>query len=105
MDEANANQVTLSGTLVELGALRYTPAGLPAVEFRMRHESSMTEAGTERRVRAEMAAIAFDTVARQVASAGLGSALRAQGFLAARSQRSTKVVLHVTNIEFMEGAL
>lgn len=105
MDEANANQVTLSGTLVELGALRYTPAGLPAVEFRMRHESSMTEAGIERRVRAEMAAIAFDTVARQVASAGLGSALRAQGFLAARSQRSTKVVLHVTNIEFMEGAL
>ena len=90
---------------MELGALRYTPAGLPAVEFRIRHESSTTEAGTERRVRAEMPAIAFDTVARQVASAGLGSALRAQGFLAAKSQRSMKVVLHVTNIEFMEGAL
>jgi primosomal replication protein N len=105
LDEANANQVILSGTLVELGALRYTPAGLPAVEFRMSHDSSMTEAGTERRVRAEMPAIAFDTVARQVASAGLGSALRARGFLAAKSQRSTKVVLHVTNIEFMEGAL
>ena len=105
MGEADANQVTLSGTLVELGALRYTPAGVPAVEFRIRHESSKLEAGTERTVRAEIAALAFDKVARQVATAGLGSALRAQGFLAAKSQRSAKIVLHVTNIEFMEGAL
>jgi primosomal replication protein N len=90
---------------MELGALRYTPAGLPAVEFRIEHESTRTEAGTERKVRAEVAAVAFGTVARQVASAGLGCVLRAQGFLAAKSQRSTKIVLHVTNIEFMEGAL
>ena len=105
MAEAVANQVTLSGTLVELGALRYTPAGLPAVEFRIRHESERLEAGTARKVRTEVAALAFDTVARQVAAAGLGSALRAQGFLAAKSQRSAKIVLHVTDIEFMEGAL
>ena len=105
MGESLANQVTLSGTLVELGALRYTPAGLPAVEFHIRHESTRTEAGTERIVRAEVAALAFGTVARQVASAGLGIALRAQGFLAAKSQRSAKIVLHVTDIEFMEGAL
>ncbi|MEO8204478.1 MAG: primosomal replication protein N [Betaproteobacteria bacterium] len=105
MGEADANQVTLSGTLVELGALRYTPAGLPAVEFRILHESAQREAGSERKVRAEMPAVAFDILARQVAAAGVGSALRAQGFLAAKSQRSAKVVLHVTNIEFMEGAI
>lgn len=100
-----ANNVKLSGILVELGALRYTPAGLPAVEFRVRHESERIEAGIERKVRAEVAALAFDALARQVVSAGLGTALRAEGFLAARSQRSAKLVLHVTNIEFMEGAL
>jgi len=105
LGEAVANQVSLSGTLVELGTLRYTPAGLAAVEFRIRHESSRTEAGAERRVRAEVAALAFDTVARQVASASLGTAFRAEGFLAAKSQRSAKIVLHVTNIEFMEGVL
>jgi primosomal replication protein N len=102
LGDAVANQVALSGTLVELGTLRYTPAGLPAVEFRIRHESSRIEAGTERKVRAEMAALAFDTVARQVASTPLGTALRAEGFLAAKSQRSAKIVLHVTNIEFKE---
>ena len=100
-----ANKVELSGTLVELGALRYTPAGLPAVEFRIRHESELTEAGTQRKVRAEVGALAFDAVARQVATAALGTNLRAQGFLAAKSQRSAKLVLHVTDIEFMEGAL
>ena len=88
---------------MELGTLRYTPAGLPAVEFRIRHESSASEAGIERRVRAEVPAIAFDTVARQVASTALGTALRAQGFLAATSQRSAKIVLHVTNMEFKES--
>ena len=105
MGDALANQVSLSGTLVELGTLRYTPAGLAAVEFRISHDSTRTEAGTERRVRAEVPAVAFDTVARQVAATGLGTALRANGFLAAKSQRSAKIVLHVTNIEFMEGVL
>ena len=104
MGQADANQVSLSGTLAELGALRYTPAGMPAVEFLIRHESERVEAGTERKVKAEVAALAFDTVARQVAAAGLGTALRAEGFLAAKSQRSAKIVLHVTEIEFMEGA-
>lgn len=90
---------------MELGALRYTPAGLPAVEFRIRHESELTEAGVARKVSAEVGALAFDALARQVAAAALGTTLRAQGFLAAKSRRSTKLVLHVTNIEFMEGAL
>ncbi len=102
---AVVNSVELSGTLVELGTLRYTPSGLPAVEFRIRHESELAEAGTPRAVRAEVSALAFDVVARQVAAAALGTKLRAAGFLAAKSQRSTKLVLHVTDIEFMEGAL
>ena len=90
---------------MQLGALRYTPAGVPAIEFCIRHESECIEAGTERKVKAEVAALAFDALARQIAAAALGTALKAKGFLAAKSQRSAKLVLHVTNIEFMEGAL
>ena len=78
---------------------------MAAVEFRGRHESTRIEAGGERKVRWEGPGIAFDAVARQVASAPLGTAIKAQGFLANKSQRSMKSVLHVTNIEFMEGAL
>ena len=100
-----ANHVTLSGTLVELGALRHTPAGLPAIEFRIRHASEQLEAGVSRKVEAEVAALAFAGLARQIASTELGTALRAGGFLAAKSRRSARLVLHVTNIEFKEGAL
>ncbi len=52
---------------------------------------------------AEIGAIAFDTQARLLAGASLNSGLKLQGFLAAKSKRSRKLVLHVTNIEFIEG--
>jgi primosomal replication protein N len=87
---------------VELGTLRYTPAGLPAVEFKLAHESEQEEAGGKRTVRAELGAVAFDSQARLMAAAKLGTQARFQGFLAAKSKRSQRLVLHVTNIEFVE---
>ena len=89
---------------MELGALRYTPAGMPAVEFRLAHESEQDEAGGKRKVQAELGAVAFDAQARLMAGAKLGVQARFEGFLAARSKRSQRLVLHVTKIEFLEGA-
>ena len=97
------NRLELSGRLLELGALRYTPAGVAAVEFKLGHESEQDEAGGKRSIQAEVAAIAFETHARLVATANLGMNLRVQGFLGAKSKRSKKLILHVTNIEFVEG--
>ncbi len=51
----------------------------------------------------EVDAIAFESDARVVAGAQLGTVLKVEGFLAAKSRRSRKVVLHVTRIEFVEG--
>ena len=64
---------------------------------------SVREAGAVRRVEAEIGGIAFEAQARLLAAAKLNSALRLQGFLGAKSKRSRKLVLHVTNIEFIEG--
>jgi primosomal replication protein N len=50
-----------------------------------------------------VSAIAFEAQARLLAQAQLGSALTARGFLAAKSKRSKRLILHVTNIEFVEG--
>jgi primosomal replication protein N len=74
-----------------------------AVEFKLQHESEQDEAGSKRTVQAEVNAIAFETQARLLANASLGSNLKLQGFLAAKGKRSKKLVLHVTNIEFIEG--
>jgi primosomal replication protein N len=54
-------------------------------------------------VTAEVAAIAFETQAKLLAGRPLGSEMKLQGFLAAKSKRSKKLLLHVTNIEFKEG--
>jgi primosomal replication protein N len=89
--------------LLELGALRYTPAGVAALEFKLAHESEQDEAGARRTIRAEVSAIAFETQAQLLAGSRLGAGLRIQGFLGAKSKRSKRLVLHVTNIEFIEG--
>ena len=83
--------------------MRYTPAGIAALEFRLEHESEQDEAGGKRTIQAEVGAIAFETQAKLLAGRPLGSAVKVQGFLGAKSKRSKKLVLHVTNIEFIEG--
>jgi primosomal replication protein N len=70
----------VSGRIIELSALRYTPT-----------------------VKAEIPAVAFQAQARLIAAARPGSEVKLEGFLGAKSQRSKKNVLHVTNIEFVEG--
>ena len=89
--------------LTELQALRYTPAGVPVVEFRLAHESQCAEAGVQRKVNAEIDAVAFEAQARLLAAGPMGRLLKAEGFLCAKNRRSRKPVLHVTNIEFIEG--
>jgi hypothetical protein len=55
-------------------------------------------------VQAEVGAIAFDAQARLLAGAKLNTQMRVHGFLSAKSKRSRRLVLHATEIEFMEGA-
>ncbi|HVP08101.1 MAG TPA: primosomal replication protein N [Burkholderiales bacterium] len=98
-----ANKVEISGLITELKPLRHTPAGVPVVEFRLRHDSERAEAGARRKVEAEIEAVAFEAQARLLAGTALGRSLKAEGFLCAKSRRSKRPVLHVTNIEFVEG--
>jgi len=83
--------------------LRFTPAGIPVVEFRLQHESEQGEAGKTRKVVAEMPGIAFEAQARLIAGSKLGVEARIEGFFAAKSKRSKRLVLHVSHIEFVEG--
>jgi primosomal replication protein N len=97
------NRVAIAGRLAGLGALRRTPAGVAVIEFRLHHESERSEGGTQRKVNAEIDAIAFETEARLIAAARLDNMMRVEGFLCAKSRRSRKPVLHATRIEFIEG--
>jgi len=97
------NRVELVGSLIERLALRYTPAGVPVTECRIRHESEQIEAGSPRRVECEIPAIGLGDPAKWLQAATPGAEIRVTGFLAAKSRNSKQLVLHIERIEFLEG--
>ena len=68
-----ANSVTLDARLQSRDSLRFTPAGVPALDFELAHESTQVEAGSERRVACELAAVALGPVARNIADVAPGA--------------------------------
>ena len=97
-----ANRVLLDATLTERGELRYTPAGVPAIDLMLRHASRQPEADIERVVECELAAVAYGDQARGLASVAPGSALRCKGFLARRFRTGLTLALHVHTYELIE---
>lgn len=77
--------------------MRYTPAGLPALDLRLAHESTVTEAGHPRKLGLELKAVVIGPLAQSIGRLELGSAHEFGGFLA--SQRNGRgVVLHITEL-------
>ncbi len=100
-NEVGSNEVILSGVAHAFTGLRFTPAGVPVAEFSLRHSSVQHEAGGTRRVELDMPAVAFGSLARQLTADLPHAEITARGFLAARSRRSTQVVLHTAEIEYL----
>jgi primosomal replication protein N len=88
------NQVVLSACIAEASALRYTPAGLPALDVRLEHESEIEEAGQKRQVKAAVRAVAFGSIAETLVRQSIGSAWRFTGFLAT-PRNGKHPVLHI----------
>ena len=92
------NRMVLSGLLVERQALRYTPAGLPALNVGLKHESTVSEDGQPRKVSMEMRAVAIGEITRTLSAMVLGTECLFGGFLAgARNGRG--LLLHITSVE------
>jgi primosomal replication protein N len=92
------NQTILSARIAEAKALRYTPAGLPALDLLLEHASEALEAGATRQVKVQIRAVAFGTDAETLARQAIGSGFRFTGFLAAlRGGRHP--VLHIQSFQ------
>jgi len=89
-----ANQLVLTASIAELSALRYTPAGLPALDLRLEHESLLQEAGQERQVKASAKAVAFGALAERLVKQAVGSSWRFQGFVAT-PRNGKNLVFHI----------
>jgi primosomal replication protein N len=97
------NEVTMDARLAARADLRFTPAGIPALDFQLAHESAQNEAGGERRVACDLAAVALGPVARNLAAVSVGANVRCRGFLARRYRTGLSVALHVNEFELLEG--
>ena len=92
------NRTELIALLAERGALRHTPAGLPALDLWLEHQSQLEEAGQIRQVQLRIRALALGGVAERLATQALGSQWRFMGFLASPRQRS-QVIFHIQDFQ------
>jgi primosomal replication protein N len=92
------NRLVLTGCVVEKSALRYTPAGLPAIDLSLRHESQAMQNGTARQIAVDIKARAVGDITALLNRLELGSTHGFAGFLG--SQRNGKgIVFHVTELD------
>ncbi len=92
------NRLILQATLVERGPLRYTPAGLPALDCSLKHESQVTEAGHLRRATLEIKGVALGETSQRLQAMSLGQEATFAGFLTAQ-RNGRGIVFHVTAID------
>jgi primosomal replication protein N len=93
------NRFVLQARIVERGILRYTPAGIPALNFTLKHEGQSTEDGVMRQVVLEIRAKAVGpSITNLVAALPADTDATFTGFLAAARQ-GRGVVFHVNTVD------
>jgi primosomal replication protein N len=92
------NQLVLTACIAEASAPRYTPAGLPALDMRLEHESQVPEAGQMRQVKVAIRAVAFGGVAETLRHQVIGSNWQFTGFLA-NPRNGKHPVLHIQSFQ------
>jgi primosomal replication protein N len=92
------NRTELNACIAEQAALRYTPAGLPALDLILEHASDIEEAGQMRKVQLKLRALAFGSLAERLVKQTVGSVWTFKGFLATPRQGKS-VVLHIQEFQ------
>ena len=91
------NVVALTACIAEASPLRYTPAGIPALNLILEHGSEVEEAGVTRQVKLTIKAVAFGALAETSARLELGKPKLFNGFLM-NARTSKSIVFHIQAI-------
>ena len=92
--DQTANRCELTARIAEIKAMRYTPAGVPALNLTLDHASDVMEAGQARQIKATLRAVALGSLAERLGNQAVGSAWRFTGFLAT-PRNGKNVQLHI----------
>ena len=95
--DAVQNIVKLSARIAEASPLRYTPAGIPALNLVLEHESEVAELGVTRQVKLTVRAVAFGALAETSVKSELGKLQLFTGFLI-NARTSKSIVFHIQDI-------
>ncbi|MFZ2990606.1 primosomal replication protein N [Ideonella sp.] len=91
------NRLVLEALVLERGAMRYTPAGLPALDLTLKSESEVSQDGQARKVSLEIRAVAIGAITKPALALALEAKAVFAGFLAP-SRNGKGLVFHVTEI-------
>lgn len=80
------NQLVLTACLVEVSPLRYTPAGLPALNFSLESDTEVQEMSATRQVKVSLKALAIGHLAESIGKQAVGSVWKFTGFLGTARQ-------------------
>lgn len=91
------NVVTFGGVLHARGKLRFTPAGLPALDLVVQHDGIAAQEGQPRKVSVQLKALAIGSIVSAVNAMSMGQAAVFHGFLAT-GRNGRGLVFHIQSI-------
>ncbi len=97
------NQLILRASVLELGSIRYTPAGLMALDLGLKHEGEAQEAGKPRKVSMEIKALGIGEICKRLQALGVGAEALFKGFLS-HQRNGRGMIFHVTAVEALDAA-
>ena len=93
------NRLVISGALIQVDPVRYSPAGVPIAEAVIQHRSSQSVAMQARQVECELTIQASGPLAGQLAQLATGTQIKLEGALNRRSVNSRQLILILNRIE------
>ena len=91
-----------------MAALRFSPAGIPALDCVLQHQSEVVEAGALRKVQVQLKAVAVGPVAEQLNRQPVGMQAQFKGFLGSANRSrpgmgsSSTVIFHIQSFALSE---
>jgi len=93
------NRLVISGALIQVDPVRYSPAGVPISEAVIQHRGSQTVAAQDRQLECELTVQASGSLAAQLARLVIGTQVKLEGALNRRSVKSRQLILILNRIE------
>ncbi len=100
----DTNRLVLAATVHELEAQRFTPAGVPALNLKLEHASSVLEAGQPRQVQFVLKAVALGALAERLAVQAIGSHWLFSGFVTT-PRNGKHIVFHIQEFQELQEFL